>query len=425
MFYILILPLIIGPPMYRTKIKAFAEVDSYSAEKQFEENIKKHIEGKSKEYILGVDEDEFKEYVESEYSVEPLQVYQESERIDKPIIKKEKFTDRSYREYQYEKEVYYFTVHYKFSGSPVLFKIRPSSWTMTTYEISVDNTNQEISLSFKIYEQDAEKFKREKAGIYSSAFTNLGNVNVFANQWNSRVKGIVSRIFKQTKDKFLKENDFFSAINISTNSDTESIFTVPSIKKAIIPQPKVDKGKEFSSSPTMAKKMYADILKVIYDAGKSMEKKPALYRDKDEEGLRDQFLFILETRYESVTATGETFNKKGKTDIILKYSEDSSNVFVAECKFWKGAIEFHKAINQLFDRYLTWRDSKVALIFFVTNKDFSKIVSTADEECEKHEYYVSRKGKNGESSFSYKFRLPNDEDKEVFMELILFHFDEK
>ncbi len=411
--------------MYRTKIKAFAEIDSFSAEKQFEDNIKKHIEGKSTEYILGVDEEEYKEYLLSEFSVEPLKVYKESERIDKPIVKKEKFRDRSYRDYEYEKEVYYFTVHYAFSGSPVLFKIRPSSWTMTTYEISVNESKNEVTLSFKIYEQDAQKFKNEKAGIYQSAFTNLGNVNVFANQWNSKAVGLVNRIFKQTKDKFLKENDFFSAINISTNSETESIFTVPSIKKVIIPQPKVDKGKEFSSAPTMHKKMYSDILKVIYDAGKSMEKKPALYKGKDEEGLRDQFLFILETRYESITATGETFNKKGKTDIILKYSEDNSNVFVAELKFWKGANEFNKAINQLFDRYLTWRDSKVALIFFVTNKDFTKIIQTADKESEKHEYFVSRNGKNGESSLSYKFRLPNDKDKEVFMELIMFHFDEK
>lgn len=196
------------------------------------------------------------------------------------------------------------------------------------------------------------------------------------------------------------------------------------MKKAIIPQPKVEKGKEFSSAPTMAKKMYADILKVIYDAGKSMEKKPSLYKDKDEEGLRDQFLFILETRYEGVTATGETFNKKGKTDIILKYSKDNTNVFVAECKFWKGASELHKAIYQLFDRYLTWRDSKVALILFVKNKDISKIIQTADESCEKHEYYISRNGRNGDSSLSYKFRLPNDADKEVFMEVMLFHFDE-
>ena len=60
----------------------------------------------------------------------------------------------------------------------------------------------------------------------------------------------------------------------------------------------------------------------------------------------------------------------------------------------------------------------------MTNKDFSKIITTADKECEEHEYFVSRNGKNGESSLSYKFRLPKDKDKEVFMELILFHFEE-
>jgi hypothetical protein len=171
--------------------------------------------------------------------------------------------------------------------------------------------------------------------------------------------------------------------------------------------------------------MYKDILKVVYDAGKSMEKKPALYIDKDEEGLRDQFLFILETRYEGITATGETFNKNGKTDIILKYSADNTNLFVGECKFWKGSSEFHQAINQLFDRYLTWRDSKVALMFFVQNKDFTKVLETVKEEAKKHSYFKQVLNFNGESTFSYVYRLPNDEDKDVFLEIILFHFDQK
>ena len=34
------------------------------------------------------------------------------------------------------------------------------------------------------------------------------------------------------------------------------------------------------------------------------------------------------------------FNKKGKTDILLKY-EDGTNLFVGECKWWKGVGEFH------------------------------------------------------------------------------------
>lgn len=410
--------------MYNSKIRTFSSIDSYNAKKQWEEQIKKKIESLSKEYILGVDETEFISYLVEDFKLLPLVVYEESEVIEQPKVSKEKMNAHP-REYVYEQDVYIFNVKYTFSGSAVLFKIRPSSWEMTSYEIFVYEQDNTVSFSFKLYEQSPEKFKREKSDAFKAAFANIKNVNDFVDEWNNSVSGIVNREFKRIKEKFLKENDFFAAINISTNKETESIFSVPTIKKVDIPQPSVDKKKEFASIPTMSKTMYTDILKVVYDAGKSMEKKPALYIKKDEEGLRDQFLFILETRYEGITATGETFNKKGKTDIILKYSADNTNLFVAECKFWKGASEFHQAINQLFDRYLTWRDSKAALIFFVQNVDFTKVLDTVNIESSKHDYYKKSNGKNGESSFSYLFKLPNDEDKEVYLEIILFHFDQK
>lgn len=409
--------------MYNSSIRTFAEIDSHSARSQWEKQIKKRIDSESKEYILGVDEDKYKNFIIEDFKLIPLVVYEESEQIDLPKVTKEKTTAYP-RAFVYEQDIYHFTIRYTFSGSTVLFKIRPSTWTMTSYEISVNEQNNTVSFSFKLYEQNPDKFKREKSDAYRAAFTNIENVNKFANEWNASIPGVVNREFQKIKDKFLKENDFFAAINISTNKNTESLFSVPTIKKIDIPQPKVDKNKEFASIPSMSKAMYADILKVVYDAGKSMEKKPALYINKDEEGLRDQFLFVLETRYVGVTATGETFNKKGKTDIILKYSADNTNLFVAECKLWKGQSEFHLAINQLFDRYLTWRDSKVALIFFVKNKEFTKVLESIKEETVKHEYYKKPNGANGESSFSYLFRLPNDIDKIVYLEIILFHFDQ-
>jgi len=410
--------------MYNSTIRTFSEVESYSAKDQWKDQLQKKIQGETKEYILGVDEEEYISFLIEDFKVVPLVIYEESEIIEQPVVTKEKMTGR-FRDYEYEKDVYLFTVKYTFSGSTVLFKIRPSSWTMTSYDISVNEHSNTVSFSFKLYEQNAEKFKAEKSNAFSAAFTNVKNVNNFANEWNNSVEGLVRSEFKRTKENLLKENDFFAAINISRNKNTESIFSVPTIKKVDIPQPKVDKNKEFASIPTMSQNMYTDILKVVYDAGKSMEKKPALYSDKDEEGLRDQFLFILETRYEGITATGETFNKKGKTDIILKYSADNTNLFVAECKFWKGASEFHQAINQLFDRYLTWRDSKTALIFFVQNKDFSKVLETVKAEAPKHPYYTKTINYSGESSYSYIYKLPNDEDKEVYLEIILFHFDQK
>jgi hypothetical protein len=47
-------------------------------------------------------------------------------------------------------------------------------------------------------------------------------------------------------------------------------------------------------------------------------------------------------------------------------------VFIAECKFWHGPKGFNDAIDQLLS-YLTWRDSKSALLIFNKTKDSSGI----------------------------------------------------
>jgi len=403
------------------RVKSFCEIDSSSFIDQLTEGLKKEIEKKGKEYILGVDENEFKKYLTNEFRLEPLSIDTSTETIEKPTIVRESRDDRFPGRY-YDVEVYNFTVKYHFNGSAVIFRIRPSHWAMTSYEINVDERQSIVSFSFKLYRQDPEEFKKEKNQAYGSAFANLNNANVDANSWNNRLEGLVNSAFSGIKAKYQSENDFFAAINIKVNPNTTSIFTAPTIQKKVIPQPTV-KNKEFSSEPMMSKEMYDDLLKVVYESGKSMEKKPALYKDKDEEGLRDQFLFVLETRYDETTATGETFNRGGKTDIILKYSKDGSNLFVAECKFWHGASEFHKAISQLFDRYLTWRDSKAALLMFVKNKEFSNVIMTVKDEAKKHPYFKRDKGIRGETSFSYLFRLPQDENKDVYFEIMLFHYD--
>ena len=98
-------------------------------------------------------------------------------------------------------------------------------------------------------------------------------------------------------------------------------------------------------------------------------------------------------------------------------------MFVAECKFWHGGAEFLKAISQLFDRYLTWRDSKAALIVFVTNKDFTNVLKTIKSEIKAHPYFVKETGVRGESSFSYIFHLPQDNNKHVYFEILAFHYD--
>ena len=74
--------------------------------------------------------------------------------------------------------------------------------------------------------------------------------------------------------------------------------------------------------------------------------------------FRDHLLLYLEPRYEG-SATGETFNSTGKTDILIRH--ENSNAFIAECKFWTGQKGYLETITQLLG-YLTWRDSKAAVV---------------------------------------------------------------
>ncbi|GAB6393796.1 MAG: hypothetical protein MdMp024_0108 [Bacteroidales bacterium] len=413
--------------MYGNKIRAFAEITVSDFEIQLKNKIKEEIEKKGKEYIIGIDENDYINFLINEYTLEPLKIYTESEEIEEPITRRETRENNMLYGGMYEIEIYKFTVKYSFSGNVLLLKVQPNSYTysMSLPQPEITVNKDKISFSFDLYKKDAEEFKREKRSHYNNTFNNLDNINKFAAQWNQDLQSLISHIFTTLKNKYLAENDFFAAINVKVNDNTNSIFTVPTVKKKIIPQPQISKNQEFSSNPIIAQNTYEDILKVIYDFGKSMEKKPSTYQNKDEESLRDQFLLILETRYDAVTATGETFNRSGKTDILLKYANDGTNVFVAECKFWHGANEFQNAISQLFDRYLTWRDSKTALLMFVKNNDFTNVIQAIKAEAQKHPYFVKENGNKGDSSFSYIFHLPKDKDKTVLFEIIAFHFDKQ
>lgn len=405
------------------KVNSFNEVDNFDFSRQLSERLKNEIERKGKEYILGIDEEEYQNYLIDSYTVEPLIIDFNSEHIGEPVISKQRVENWHGLEGYNQIDAYNFIVSYPFTGSSAMFKVRPNPFTLTSADIYINEQAKTVSISFTLYKQDATEFQKVKDNYISNAFANYSKVNQVAESWNNGLRDLVKIFFKTQKDKFQNENNFFAAINVKVNKDTTSVFTAPTIKKKIIPQPLVSKTKEFSSEPMMSREMYDDILKVIYDSGKNMEKKPALYKGKDEEGLRDQFLFVLETRYDGITATGETFNRGGKTDIILKYAKDASNLFVAECKFWHGSSEFHKAVSQLFDRYLTWRDSKAALLMFVTNIDFTSVLNIIKTDIKTHPYFTKEVGNRGETSYSYIFRLPQDKDKTVFFEILVFHYD--
>jgi hypothetical protein len=169
---------------------------------------------------------------------------------------------------------------------------------------------------------------------------------------------------------------------------------------------------------------YNQILEEIQVFGKNLEKLTSLHSKFDEEGFRDFFLPHLNSISKSHSATGETFNKKGKTDILIQDGE-GNNAFIAECKIWYGEKELQNAIDQLIDRYVTWRDEHTALIVFnKQNDNFTQLVSTARQAVANHELFVRKISDSSASSTRYILRNREDEEKHIQLELIIFNCKE-
>lgn len=176
----------------------------------------------------------------------------------------------------------------------------------------------------------------------------------------------------------------------------------------------IESGRSTSSANVMA---YDAILKCIDGVGKMFERLPSTYSEKDEEGLRDHMLVSLEAAVNG-GVTGETFNKRGKTDILVR--NEGNTCFVGECKFWTGPSGFENAINQLLS-YLSWRDTSTALIIFVRNKDFTAVIQKADEVMQAHKCFNSRLSQPTETWIDYEFIHPDDPLRKIKTALMLYH----
>lgn len=400
--------------------RSFAVISSFDFERLAEETVRKEIEGKDKSFILGVDRETFKKQIVDRYTLHEVSIDFTNQHTNTPHVVKRRVPGR-FREETYETEVYSIKVDFPFTGSEDVFRIKPATWTMVSEEITV--SGNVVSFIIELQDRDAEKFRNAVDARRQSAFTNLANANAFIRQLSPKIPGWFDRYFDAQHKKFSSENNFFEAIGVKVNPRTEVVFHPQTVQRKVIPEIKVD-PKRSEPLPTLQLNIYQDILQILYASGKGMERKPSTYSGKSEPEIRDLFLWLLETRYESATATGETFNKEGKTDILIKYAKDGSNLFVAECKKWTGSKGLSDGISQLFDRYLTWRDSKAALMVFVSVRDFTAVLASIKDAVKQHPNHVRFVGERGESSFSYVFNLPDDTQKEILLEVMAFWLPE-
>lgn len=263
--------------------------------------------------------------------------------------------------------------YYSYSGEQDLFYCRASTFTVSGYP-GVEIGSEYLCFHYN-YRLTDMKNEQDKEKQFKQLEQDLTSIKEGASFVNNDVKafnaGLRSSALKALNDRKEKVKQFYAV---------SSWFEVPvkktdfaqnhlSVKRKIIPTTKA-----YNSSPNyyIADSEYMDILATIRHNCCTYERTPTVYKSLNEEDLRSILLASLNGLYQG-SAVGEAFRNHGKTDICIE--KDSRAAFVAECKIWNGKSTVPKALEQL-DSYLTWRDCKTALIYFVRNKDFLGVINS-------------------------------------------------
>lgn len=236
---------------------------------------------------------------------------------------------------------------------------------------------------------------------------------------NNSLPAAAEQAIRQRRERLLAQSQRTEALGIpiKRRADAPKTYALPTIKRKAVPTLPPAMTAQFKPEPALAMELYEHILKVVQDMALVMERSPDAFKAMNEEALRQHFLMQLNGQFEG-KATAETFNMSGKTDILLR--EGDRNVFIAECKFWKGPKGFGEAIDQLLG-YATWRDGKTAILVFNRGTDTSTVLTGIDATVKAHGNFKRAVAWPHESGFRYVLHSNGDKNRELILTVLVFH----
>jgi hypothetical protein len=306
-----------------------------------------------------------------------------------------------------------------FEGDPLLWRIRPSKFGATGEypKIEIQDNEVIISIVFADDTVEADELRNKLDNRINSLAGAVDDLRKDVDSHNNLAPNKVRDALSRKRKVAQSVIGAIGALGIPMKKvDREPAFAIP-IERRESParSPKVATG-EYKLEPFLDEEEYKYILEVLKSMSLVIERNPVSFASLDENAIRDHFLIQLNGHYKG-TATGETFNASGKTDILIR-AEDR-NVFIAECKFWYGSKAFDEAINQLLG-YLTWRDSKCALLIFNRTKHSTSV-------CQKMHEVISARSEHRKTMFHqpdgdsrYILVKESDPGREIFVTTQLY-----
>jgi hypothetical protein len=381
--------------------------------------LREHVNKLAEDYVLAASEDDLTAYLKQEYSIEAPVLGEafiaSSEEVDIDV------TDdplRGGRFLGHRILVKGMQIHIKvpYTGDGNLFWFQPSHFTLSPPRGIV--TKEYLEFYIRGERLVGENVKRNLDSTLNEIKGYLKHIADACKAHNASLDQKIQEMLKIRKERLLSNRQTVASIGlpIQAQPDAPRTYAVPNVQRKPALKPPIVKEKAFVPEPALDEKEYEHILSIIRSMVSVIERSPKAFAHMGEEDLRSQFLVQLNGQYQG-RATGETFNYQGKTDILIR--EGDRNVFIAECKIWKGEAELLKAIDQVL-AYLHWRDTKAALLVFNRNKTFSDVLAKVPTAIQRHPNCKKLITRVGETEWRFLFSSKDDINRELQLAVLLF-----
>lgn len=385
------------------------------------EAMRQEIEKLDSNRLLNTASEDLKNYLVEKYSVTPItllrdQWYVEHQEVEVDVRYDERrwISDRSRPVMIAGERV---EVHVPFEGEAELFYARPNRFSMNPPRAFV--VKNELVLR---YDSPADN----PCDVRALVDTTLREIEQHL-EWqfdmihshNVNVPTEAEQYIRQRRERLLAQSQRMDSLGIPVRrrNDAPLTYAVPTVRRKTLPTLPPASTAKYEPEPAWAMESYEAALKIMQDMTLVMERSPAAFRSMDEETLRQHFLVQLNGQFEG-NVTGETFNMEGKTDILLRAGD--RNVFIAECKFWKGPKAFGAAIDQLLG-YSTWRDGKSAILVFNRGTDTTTVLTGIDNTVKSHGNFKRVVNWPHDSGFRYILHNNEDVNREIILTVLVFH----
>jgi hypothetical protein len=303
-----------------------------------------------------------------------------------------------------------------FTGDAGMFWVRPTSFDSMPPRGNLNGNELVLKMSgVNLNKEAVTKNFNSTLDVFERY---LGWQRSSAGEFNAGLGVSVRQSVEARKARLLADRDLVASLpfQIRARPDAPRTYVAPVTRKTVVTRPPQGTTAPFKPEPVLAGENYNEILAIIHSMTLVMERSPKAFAKMGEEDIRQHYLVQLNGHFEGA-ATGETFNFNGKTDILIRVED--RNIFIAECKFWKGEQSFIETIDQILS-YLSWRDTKAAIILFNRNKNFTEVLAKVKEAAKAHPHYKKGPGVEGETQFRYVFGNPNDHNREVTLTVMVF-----